>query len=266
MGIYTFKGQVKVADVQAAFDNLLGRINSIIDTYNAADNITTDLDLSIGGTTLAPYGYTLTIGGLKQLMAAYDGTLLGSRAFRIDNTHVVITDGVLFTTDKIVRINTQVLEGDGVDLYYDPSDDSIGLVEAGTYPAGTRLIMQLALGGEYLTTFRDVQLEKMPGYSFSIQKRGVSENWDGDNTSIMRFQGAGTKHWNGIWGNIQMFDNGDIVSQAWGYDGHAHRRHFSVTPANFLFIPKGCNSPIKHEGSGCTRTQYTVTFNKPTSS
>lgn len=265
---YTFKGQVKVSDVQAAFDSLIGRINTIVTNYNTADDLTQNLDLSVGSPTLAAGGYTLSVGGIKKILEAYEGLLIGVRAFRIDSTHVAVTDGIYFPADSSpVRINAQVLEGNGFYIYFNPSDNSIGLVNNDTYPEGAVLILDLSASDdrEYLNEYREVQLEGIPGYNISIQKRNMSGGVEADNTAINRFQGAGPGYIpkEGA-GSVDFYDgtNRINVTRGWGYEGGMRRRHFSVCPASFLFIPKGCNTPLQVTNSSrMLRTQYTLELN-----
>lgn len=266
---YTFKGQVKISDVQAAFDSLLDRINTVITKYNTADNLTQNLDLTVGSPTLAAGGYTLSIGGIKQILAAYAGLLIGLRAFRIDNTHVAVTDAIYFTEDELpIRIPSQILEGDGYYIYFNPDDNSIGLVNDDEYPAGSVLILDLSAtdGREYLNEFRDVQLEKVPGYKFRIQKKGFGENVQADDNTIHRFQGAGNYYIpkEGA-GAADFYDGTNRINvlDSWSVEGDVYRKHLWAQPANFLFIPKGCNTPLQiTRNKRIRRTQYTVDLDK----
>jgi hypothetical protein len=266
---YTFKGQVKISDVQAAFDSLLSRINTIINDYNTADTLVSNLDLSVGGPTLAAGGYTLSVGGIKQILSAYAGLLIGVRAFRIDETHVAVTDGFYFTEDEQpVRINAQILEGNGYYIYFDPTDNSLGLVNDDAYPEGTKLILDLSASDDrvYLNEFRDIQLAEVPGYKLRIQKRHFNGDVQADDNTIHRFQGGGLTYVpkGGAGGMGYRDAKVDIDYITRGYsDGNKHRRHQWLTFANFLFIPKGCNTPlVVRDGTWLRRTQYTVELDK----
>lgn len=265
---YTFKGQVKVADVQAAFNSLITRINTIITNYNTADTLTRELDLTVGSPTLAAGGYTLSVGGIKQILSAYAGLLIGLRAFRVDETHVAVTDAIYFTEDeKPVRIPAQVLEGNGYYIYFNPSDNSIGLVNDDTYPEGAVLILDLSASDDrvYLNEYRNVQLEDVPGYKIKIQKRRLNYSIEGDNNTIHRFQGGAPYYVRkeGA-GSIDFYDGTTRINLTRGWsDGNKHRRHIHVDPANFLFIPKGCNTPLQVTDSrNMRRTQYTLELSK----
>ena len=109
---YTFRGQVKVSDVQAAFDDFLNRINTMVSTFNATETAISSIDLTVGGPTLAAGGYCLTVGGIKQLLDAYDGCLIGCRAFRIDSNHIAVTDSgieMLFNAEHFSKEQTPMV-------------------------------------------------------------------------------------------------------------------------------------------------------------
>lgn len=120
-----FQGKVTIQSIQDEFDNLVDRINTMVDSYNASASVNA-IDFSKGGATLAPAGYTLTIGGLKQLMRFYDGSVFGCKAFRTGPNRVKVTAGLIITSNAIYRTpETSTLEGQGSELYYDPSDDKL---------------------------------------------------------------------------------------------------------------------------------------------
>ena len=71
MDYKNFKGQVKISDVQECFDDLTNRINSLIDKYNTSSYVT-DINYNNVSPELAPVNYTLSVGGLKKILDAYD--------------------------------------------------------------------------------------------------------------------------------------------------------------------------------------------------
>lgn len=122
-----FQGKVTIESIQNEFDSLVNRINAMVDAYNASENVN-DIDFSKGGETLAPAGYTLTIGGLKQLMRFYDGSVIGCRVFRVDSNRIKVTTGLIITSDNIYRTPETTMTANsssGNSLYYDPSDDKV---------------------------------------------------------------------------------------------------------------------------------------------
>ena len=201
-------------------------------------------------------------------MEAFAGTVIGVRAFRVDATHVATTEGIYITQSAFHRIPSQILTGTGQDIYFDPSTQNIGLSENNTIPEGATIIINLAISGAYLNEHRDVQLEGLTGYSISIPNKEITWGWGSDDNTKHRFQGAGVYQTaNGDSNQIGLFNANDIISRAWSYDGHVHRRHYSVMPSNFLFVPKGYNSPfIRKNRNKSSRTIYTCKLNKPSSS
>lgn len=127
-----FKGQVKISDVQKEFDNILARINSMIDTYNASLSAQ-DIDYSIAAEGLSPTGYCLTVGGLKQLLTDYEGSVFGCKAYKISNTQVKVTSGLLFYDKKVYNIKDAVLNtADKSTLYYDITNRRLTFGDTGT--------------------------------------------------------------------------------------------------------------------------------------
>lgn len=270
MASYTFKGQVKVADVQAAFDDFINRINKMVDTYNATEIVLKNTDLTVGSPTLASTDYTLSVGGIKQLLEAYDGVLIGCRAIRVDSNHVAVTDGIYFTKEKPVRVKAQVLQGNSFDIYYSPDKNEVGLISDDEIPEGAFIISNLSNTSTdtYLSTIRDVQLEGLDGYKIVINKRGMPWGVEGDNTSSHRFQGSCVFQVNSAGADsITWASTGWALAQGYAFNGSGVKRaHSSFGPANFLFIPKGQQSPIVVHGNNHTsRTNYSFKLEKPTS-
>ena len=126
--IKDFQGQVKVADIQAAFDEIVNRINAQVDIYNNAAGLG-NIDYTKGSPKLANAGYTLSIGGLKSVISAYNGTLIGCKVYRLSDTSVLVSDGIYFKDGQAYRINSTILvadEGwDVSDLYYDIDQETV---------------------------------------------------------------------------------------------------------------------------------------------
>lgn len=117
--VKSFKGIVKISDVQTEFDNLIFSINNSIDSYNNINNIR-NIDYTKAGSSLAPLGYTLTVGGLKQFMSLYNGYCFGCKVFKVGTNKCKPTGGILVTTDKLYRIPEDTVNGYGTKLFYDP--------------------------------------------------------------------------------------------------------------------------------------------------
>lgn len=264
--IFNFKGQVKASDIQAAYDELIGRINNIITTYNTTDTFLQEQDYSVGGDSIGAAGYTLTVGGIKQVLEAYNGTLIGCRIFRIDNDTCVITDGVYFTSTGIISIPSQLLEGDGSVIYLDTDMETVKRGENGDeVPEGATVLCYLTQAGSdtYMNVHRGVQVEAVPDCSISINNRQMKWGVDSDDTSAHRFQGAGVFQVNSAGASQITYQDLLVIAEGYANNSYGYRAHASADPANFLFIPKGCNSPIYVKGNNHTeRTNYTMNFNK----
>lgn len=113
-----FKGQVKVADVQAAFDEIVGKVNSLVESYNIQGSVE-DIDYTIGGANLAPSGYTLSVGGMKQFLKACEGCVVGGKPFRVDDTHIKLSTGMVVSLAGIQKLPDSVLEVKGQTLWWD---------------------------------------------------------------------------------------------------------------------------------------------------
>ena len=128
--VRNFKGVVKVADVQAEFDNLLNAINDKIDTYNSSLNIE-DVDYNNGGPDLAAYGYTLSVGGLKAVLDAYDGAILGANVLRISNNQYIVSEGLYIKDRTVTKLPSRVLSGTGNTVYFNSSNNTYSFTQGG---------------------------------------------------------------------------------------------------------------------------------------
>lgn len=119
MNYKNFKGQVKISEVKECFDDLTDRINSLIDRYNESSYVT-DINYNNVSPELAPVNYTLSVGGLKKILDAYDGCVLGTKVFRVSN-NLCITDGLLIRRDGCIHLPSAVIPKQGKYLFYSPS-------------------------------------------------------------------------------------------------------------------------------------------------
>lgn len=114
-----FKGQVKISEVKECLDALVTGVNKQIDLYNTSDYVQ-DIDYNIGAPDLAPLNYTLSVGGLKKFLNAYNGCVIGCKAFNIGGQYAV-TDGIMFLQDGCHRIPAQIIPSLPKTLEYSPS-------------------------------------------------------------------------------------------------------------------------------------------------
>lgn len=125
-----FRGQVKISEVKAEFDYLLTTINNTIDLFNQSEIMSDEIDFSNVSSNIAPPNYTLSVGGLKKILEAYNGAIVGCRVFRVGTDKYYITEGLLITSEiangvskpKVVRIQGGILNGSGSHIYYSPSN------------------------------------------------------------------------------------------------------------------------------------------------
>lgn len=114
-----FKGQVKISEVKECFDDLTNRINSLINKYNESSYVT-DINYNNVSPELAPANYTLSVGGLKKILDAYDGCVLGTKVFKVSN-NLCITDGLLIRRTGCIHLPSAVIPKQGKYLFYSPS-------------------------------------------------------------------------------------------------------------------------------------------------
>lgn len=91
-----FRGQVKIADVEAQFNSLITKINEAIRIFNDAISLTGTIDFNKGSSVLSPKGYSLSIGGLKTILLAYEGSIIGCDVYKVDDNNLFITNGIYF--------------------------------------------------------------------------------------------------------------------------------------------------------------------------
>ncbi|MCM1324155.1 MAG: hypothetical protein NC218_08330 [Acetobacter sp.] len=173
--VRNFRGQVKVSEIQEEFDNLTNGIQNLIDTYNnAVENVDT-VDYTKGGTTLAPTGYTLSIGGLKEILKTYNGAILGSEMYKIGDDTYYANDGLYIKDNKVTRLKGGLVQGNGDILYYDLTNEkyTFGDKYVASQEGGVTIVtkdwVQPALTSN--TSWGNITSEGPLGYTA----------WDGDN-------------------------------------------------------------------------------------
>lgn len=122
--VRNFRGQVRISDVKEEFDNLTDHVNNMITTYNNAIGLESNIDYTKASSSIAPNGYTLTIGGLKKILEAYDGAVLGAQVYSAADKLYQVTDGIYITKNKVYRLKHGLLQGSGDILYYDLTNNA----------------------------------------------------------------------------------------------------------------------------------------------
>lgn len=98
-----FRGQVRIDEVQEAFDEIVDRVNNIIDEYNTQVYVN-NIDYTSGNKSLGPTGYTLSIGGLKHILQSLEGCVLGGKAFKVSDTRVKMSTGILIHNSQTIKL------------------------------------------------------------------------------------------------------------------------------------------------------------------
>ena len=119
---FQFKGQVKIEDVSKQLDLLVDGINGMIDTYNNAGYVT-DIDLNDVSPELSPMDYTLSVGGLKKVLDAYENTVLGCNVFTdAKRENLYISSGLLLTRNGGYGLPSAIIKNEGqTEIWYSPS-------------------------------------------------------------------------------------------------------------------------------------------------
>lgn len=251
--IKRFHGQVRVADVQEAFDLFINRINTLQGIYNDAD-IKNETDYTLGSSSLAPLGYTLSVGGLKKLLEAYDGVVIGCKPIRIDSTRVKMTAGILITKtkgielpDSIVNVNSNTKT-----IYWHKTGQNYVTAES----ESTIKICDINMNREsiFVPDRDNVQVEDIKGThkiyteSRTFDKLASSHTpMQLDNSGKPQFYcaiDAVVKEGDGY---NRMYLFGEEVAYNVQGDGkkgdQSHKNLHYWTPVNFLYIPKKVSNP-----------------------
>lgn len=259
-----FRGQVKIADVKEAFNEIVDRVNNIIDEYNTQVYVN-NIDYTSGSASLSPSGYTLSVGGLKKVINNMNGCVIGGKPFKVNNTTVKMSTGLLIHMNRIYRLpdNTVTVANNTKSIYYDIDTNSYN-TSSGVHICDVNMNRDDKMVGDNDSIQVEESTQK---YSIKSQTKDYTTGhkflkWDGGfyenlNTSTgPKFLSAiNSLDPNGC--QIRMFntivdeysDNGDRANQVW-------------SPMIYLFIPKGVASPYVYykRGSqvGVNRTNQKV--------
>ena len=133
--VRNFRGQVRIADVQAEFDALIAKINADIEEYNKVINDNENIDFTHGSPSLSGSGYCLTVGGLKKLLAAYNGTMMGAKPFRNSAGDTLVTAGVLVQSTGCSSTAGAIVDGLGKHLYFNPTSKEFTISNDASSPS-----------------------------------------------------------------------------------------------------------------------------------
>ena len=190
---FQFKGQVKIEDVSRQLDLLVDGINNMIDTYNDAGYVT-NIDLNDVSSELSPMDYTLSVGGLKKVLDAYDNTVIGCNVFTDSKKeNLYISSGLLLTRNGGYGLPSAVIKNEGqTEIWYSPSkkqyvgSSAVAKEESTfTFPKFTSSETWGKLDVTLSTSFKG---EVSIGTGVASQPKNPNNIWDclnGGKTSIM---------------------------------------------------------------------------------
>lgn len=278
---FYFKGQVKIEDVKRELDAIVTSINEIIDAYNASDYVK-EMDYTIASPTLAPSGYTLTVGGLKKILDAYENNIVGFKVFYLGvlqatgNPEYLVTDGILFKADRnaegnitkrnIIRVPRKVISGNGQYLYYNTSTNLYEIAD--TKPSDNKENSNLFFISK-LNNNRDIKYsntatyitEEHEGFKITIPAISSSHNHNMPLTSQdTPCVVAGNEETSDEgWGWRESF----LLSKPANANNQPGRRSRSTYWfLSWLLLPKKVQNPFTYS-NGAYQKVWNVNFTKP---
>lgn len=276
MVIKLFKGQVKIADVQAAFDEIVDKVNAMITNYNNLSYVQ-DIDYSVGGYTLAPYGYTLTVGGMKQFMESCDGSVIGAKPFKVSSSKLKMTTGLLVTEHGIYRLPDSVLaiptDKQYRTIYYNTSTgEYVANINASDEDLITnKVVYRICDINPYAETklisnIKGVQNEKVSGsFKITSESRYVKPVCGG-NYASGGFRGETPDTSSAplfIWGQEAVAREGEKTAMTYLFGKlvqwnkqSGHRNLDWWSPLNMLFVPKGVANPYTYSDTFSNFTHW----------
>lgn len=258
--VKNFKGEVKISDVQTEFDNIIDRINNMVEAYNISGKVE-DIDYSVGGVNLSPAGYTLSVGGLKQGLAAVAGNVIGAKCFKITKRKFKITAGLIITEKGSVRLPDKVIDYDQDynALYFNTDTQDYQWLRDRENPNVYKVCdININRDIKFISDFRSVQTEnfngrynitsqsKTFGSSGTLRSSNISRNNDEaifiSGIDAERFEREGTS-------TVILF----AETVAWNRQpGHRNLNYW--TPVNMLYIPKGVENPFKVQNGDASKS------------
>lgn len=241
-----FHGQVRVADVQEAFDEIVNRINTLQGIYNDADK-KNETDYTLGSSSLAPLGYTLSVGGLKKLLEAYDGVVIGCKPFKVNSNTIKMTAGILITRTGGIELpdDTVSVNSDTKSIYFDR------VLEQYTTSSNSNTvkICDINMNREsiFVSDRDNVQVEDIKGtHKIYTESRTFSDIASSktpmtlNNSDKPQFYCAIDRFVQEGQGYNRMYLFGEEVAYN-QQTGHKNLNYW--TPVNFLYIPKKVSNP-----------------------
>ncbi len=248
-----FKGQVKISDVQEAFDEIVDRVNNIIDEYNTQVYVN-NIDYTSGNAALAPTGYTLSVGGLKKVLSAMNGCVLGGKPFKVSDTRVKMTTGLLILNGSIYRLPDSIINinSSTKHIYFNPDTNTYSTV------SGFKICdININRDSRMIGNNESIQIEQSTKkYKILSQTKDYTTghkfvNWDGgfyevldtsNNPKFISAINAQTSEGS----QVRLFNT--VVDEY--SENNRDRAKQAFIPMVYLFIPKGVSSPYTYYQKG----------------
>lgn len=241
-----FTGQVKAQDIRDIFDSFTTDINKMIDDYNASIDVS-DIDFSKGGTSLGAYNYTLTVGGLKTLLAACSGTIIGVKVFKNGNGFVT-TEGLYVTNTGVKKIPAySAATIAGRFIHWNPDTNAFNVDNIRIAPSPSVLVAEIEPRRERSAELNDLGDIEIEGNTLKIKvgnkfkKQHDSDTFNSSNDAIF-LSGSESIADEGHQRRALLFN----TEVSWNQQpGHRRRTYWQFV--NALYIPKGFANPYTYQ-------------------
>lgn len=241
MTTHSFRGQVRIQDIQDEFDALIKSINDLVDVYNQAEEALDKADFSNGKDQLSPAGYALTIGGLKRIIAAYQGDIWGCQVWKTANG-CIITSGLWFRDDKVVPIPSGRITGTlGRYIDYNPSTETF--TSSNTKSSNTIRCINPKRSIGVLHTLKEL-IAIHPTLKVFVGNNGVSEQTAqtiSTDTEQFCCVHNGSETNSSSWWHQYLYFLGTLIEED-DRDNHKYGKFYM--PWNHFWKPKGIANPF----------------------
>lgn len=240
-----FTGQVKASEIQALFEEFTTAINTMVQNYNTAIDIS-DMDFSKGSASLGAYNYTLTIGGLKTLLSACSGTIIGFKVFKNGNGFIT-TEGLYVTNTGVKKIPSySATTIAGRFIHWNPNTNEFNVDNIRIAPSPSVLIAEIEPRRERSAELNDLPSVEIVGSDLKIKVGNKYKAQDDSNTfnttsNPIFLCGCEECANEGVPKRALMF--GEEVSYN-AQPGHRRRTYWQIV--NALYIPKGAGNPYTY--------------------
>jgi len=241
-----FTGQVKASEIQALFEEFTTAINTMVENYNTAIDLS-DMDFSKGSASLGAYNYTLTIGGLKTLLSACSGTIIGFKVFKNGNGFVT-TEGLYVTETRVYKIPVYSANSiSGKYIHWNPSTSVFTVNNDFNPPTGSVRLAAIDAKRERSAEMNDLPSIEIVGSDLKIKVgnkfkgQHESDTFNSSNDAIF-LCGSEEVAGEGQQRRALLFN----TEVSWNQQpGHRRRTYWQFV--NALYIPKGFSNPYTYQ-------------------